>query len=548
MRLIPFNPSNPKNSTSDLSELKMTKEIEIALFPDEIQSETIVYQHIADKLEISIDSISTYQILRQSLDARSRIPLFKWRIMVYLNGATPISEPLISDAFKQVENAKRVLIIGAGPAGYFAALELIELGLKPIVLDRGKDVRARRRDLRSIQQFGVVNPHSNYCFGEGGAGTYSDGKLYTRAHKRGNITKILKLLVEHGANSTILTEAHPHIGSNKLPNVVANIRETILKYGGEVHFDHFVTDFILEKNKIKGVVINESKIIYGEATIIATGHSARDIYQLCFDKKIRIEAKPFALGVRIEHQQSVIDQVQYKQSPRHENLPASSYSLVCQADGRGVFSFCMCPGGLVVPAATAPEEIVVNGMSMSRRDSEFANSGTVTSIEMEDLKAYQSKGVFAAMAFQRDVEKKMFYAGDGSQKAPAQRLTDFVNRKVSSDLAGTSYIPGLFSAPLHDLLPAFVYKRLRLGVMEFGKMMRGYMTENANVIGTESRTSAPVRIPRHPETLMHPEIEGFFPCGEGAGYAGGIISAAMDGQNVAKAIALYCKHIGDIVS
>jgi uncharacterized FAD-dependent dehydrogenase len=517
----------------------MIKEIEIALFPTEIQSESIVFQRIADKLEIPVESISTYQILRQSLDARGRQPLFKWRVNVYLEGSIPIIEPFISDVFKNVENGKRVLIIGAGPAGYFAALELIELGLKPIVLDRGKDVRARRRDLRAIQQLGVVHPHSNYCFGEGGAGTYSDGKLYTRAHKRGNITKILKLLVEHGAPTAILTEAHPHIGSNKLPNVVANLRETILKYGGEVHFDHFVTDFILEKDHIKGVVVNQNKIIYGEATIVATGHSARDIYQLCFDKKIRIEAKPFALGVRIEHQQSVIDQVQYRQSPRPDNLPASSYSLVCQADKRGVFSFCMCPGGLVVPAATAPEEIVVNGMSMSRRDSEFANSGTVTSIEMEDLKAYQSKGVFAAMAFQRDVEQKMFRAGDGSQKAPAQRLTDFVNRKLSSDLASTSYIPGLFSAPLHDLLPAFVYKRLRLGVLEFGKMMRGYMTDNANVIGTESRTSAPVRIPRNPETLMHPETTGFFPCGEGAGYAGGIISAAMDGQNVAKAIAKY---------
>jgi uncharacterized protein len=513
----------------------MIHQVEIKLSPSEAADESIVQNRSIKAARARETDVTEVRTVRRSIDARGRQPLVLLRTEVYEKEAFSPAPALLS-AFKSVENGKRVLIIGAGPAGYFAALECIELGLKPIVIDRGKDVRARRRDLRDIQQFGIVHPHSNYCFGEGGAGTYSDGKLYTRSQKRGNIEKSLRLFVEHGAKSDILVEAHPHIGSNKLPNIVANMRETIVHYGGEVLFNSFVTDFILQNKEMKGVVINQEKEILGEAVILATGHSARDIYYLLHEKGIKIEAKPFALGVRVEHPQSFIDSVQYRQPKREEHLPAASYSLACQVSGRGVFSFCMCPGGLVVPAATAPGELVVNGMSMSRRDSEYANSGTVVSVELEDLLPFAKHDVFATLEFQKSVEQTLFQHGDGSQKAPSQRMTDFVRQKNSTNLPPASYIPGLYSAPLHELLPKGIYQRLREGMVQFGKMMPGYLTENANVIGTESRTSAPVRVPRDPKTLMHEEISGLFPCGEGAGYAGGIISAAMDGQNVAKAV------------
>lgn len=517
----------------------MVKEIELKLLPAEAADDSIIKRRTAQLLSIKPEMLNSVVPLRRSIDARGKQPIVLLRVAAYVN-ETPEATPAILSHFRSVENSTPVIIVGAGPAGYFAALELIELGLKPIVLDRGKDVQARRRDLRAIQQFGIVNPHSNYCFGEGGAGTYSDGKLYTRSHKRGSIKKALELLVEHGATSEILVDAHPHIGSNKLPQVVANIRATILHYGGEVHFDSLVTDFIIENDTLKGVVVNDNIGFLAKAVILATGHSARDIFHLLHRKGVLIEAKPFALGVRIEHQQSLIDSVQYRQSPREEHLPASSYSLVCQTQyqgkQRGVFSFCMCPGGLVVPASTAPGEIVVNGMSMSRRDSPFANSGTVVAVELEDLQAYAKHGVFAGLAFQQAVEQTMFSAGDGSQKAPAQRLIDFSQGKLSATLPATSYIPGVFAAPLHELLPAAISKRLRDGVTQFGKMMKGYYTQEANVIGTESRTSSPIRIPRDKNTYMHPTLQGLFPCGEGAGYAGGIISAAMDGQNVAKAV------------
>jgi len=414
-----------------------------------------------------------------------------------------------------------------------------ELGLKPVIIERGKDVQQRRRDLRGIQQFGTVDPNSNYCFGEGGAGTYSDGKLYTRSQKRGNIEKALKLLVEHGAQPDILVDAHPHIGSNKLPKVVAQIRATILSHGGEILFNHKVTDFIIQDGKILGVRINDKVELTGDAIILATGHSARDIYKLCHQRGIRLESKPFALGVRIEHPQPLIDEIQYNQKQREDGLPAASYKLVSQVEGRGVFSFCMCPGGLVVPAATSPGEIVVNGMSLSRRDSPYANSGTVTAVEEKDFASFADQGVFAGMAFQQSVEQKMFAAGDGSQQAPAQRLTDFVKGRVSKSLPDSSYIPGLSALPLHELLPDFIYQHLKVGVQNFGKKMRGYFTEEANVIGTESRTSSPLRIPRDPKTFMHPGMEALFPAGEGAGFAGGIISAAMDGQKVARAVKEY---------
>jgi uncharacterized protein len=516
----------------------MVREIELKLFPAEAADEALLLQRAAHKAGLSPTQVTEARVVRRSIDARGSRPVVILRVEVYAD--TPYqSEPAILAGLQPVSEARRAIIVGAGPGGYFAALELIEAGIKPILFDRGKDVQARRRDLRAIQQDGIVNPHSNYCFGEGGAGTYSDGKLYTRSHKRGDIYKALRLLVEHGAKTDILVDAHPHIGSNKLPQIVANIRETILHYGGEVHFDSLVTDFIIKDNRMTGVVVNDADEHFADAVILATGHSARDIYALLHRRGVHMEFKPFALGVRIEHEQSFIDAVQYRQSPREEHLPAASYKLVTQAEGRGVFSFCMCPGGLVVPAATAPGEIVVNGMSMSRRDSPFANSGTVVALEWEDLADYHAHGIFAGLEFQKAVEQTMFAAGDGSQRGPAQRLTDFAAGRLSADLPPSSYIPGLTPAPLHELLPPFIYRRLRLGVLDFGRKMRGYLSESANVIGTESRTSSPVRIPREPDTLMHRQVAGLFPCGEGAGYAGGIISAAMDGQNVARAVAVF---------
>jgi uncharacterized protein len=532
--------------------------LELVLLPHERHDEILLRRKAAQQLGIDPARIAHLEILKASLDARGRQAWYRLRAAVYETGEVFTPEPAILDNFRPVDGHRSVLIVGAGPGGYFAALELLERGIKPIVLDRGKDARARRRDLRAIQQFGTVDPHSNYCFGEGGAGTYSDGKLYTRSVKRGNVYKSLKLLVEHGAKSDILVEAHPHIGSNKLPGVVQNIRETILKYGGEVHFGQWVTGLILKNGKILGVRTTpvsgdigalpstlhplpstSEKEWFADAVILATGHSARDIYRLLHAENIRIEAKPFALGVRVEHPQALVDEVQYKQKDRGEHLPAASYSLVCQSGGRGVFSFCMCPGGLVVPAATAPGEIVVNGMSMSRRDSPYANSGMVTAVEPEDLAPWSKHGVFAPLEFQAEVEQRLFRAGDGGQKGPALRLPDFIDGKISADLPESSYIPGLFAAPLHELLPDFIYRRLRDGLSQFGKMMRGFYTREAVVVATESRTSAPVRIPRDAATLMHPEVAGLFPCGEGAGYAGGIVSAAMDGQNVGRAAGAF---------
>ncbi|RME97694.1 MAG: FAD-binding protein [Bacteroidetes bacterium] len=516
----------------------MLQQLELVLSPAEAADPQLVQAALARKLKRAPDDIDDWRVLRRSIDARGRRPVFRLRLEAYL-GEQYQPEPALLERLQDVSEAEPVLIVGAGPAGMFAALELIELGLKPIVLDRGKDVRARRRDLRAIQQFGQVNPHSNYCFGEGGAGTYSDGKLYTRSHKRGNIEKALRLLVEHGASTDILVDAHPHIGSNKLPKIVMNIRETIRHYGGEVHFDHYVTDLLMEEQSLVGVVVNNEKTFRAKAVILATGHSARDVYGLLARHKVLMQAKPFALGVRIEHPQPLIDEIQYGTRERGPYLPASSYKLVTQVRGRGVFSFCMCPGGLVVPAATAPGELVVNGMSMSRRDSPYANSGTVVAVEIEDLKPFEQHGVFAGLAFQQMVEQRFFNYGQGGQQAPAQRLTDFVQGKVSDTLPGTSYIPGIYEAPVHELLPPAIYQRLRKGVQDFGRKMRGYYTAEANVIGTESRTSSPVRIPRAPDTYMHVHTPGLFPCGEGAGYAGGIISAAMDGQNVARAVKRY---------
>ncbi len=504
--------------------------VEIAVSPKDLYNDSLIISKLENKLKTKV---SEYHVLRRSIDARGKDPLFRLRVSPNQDAAYP--------SFKNTINlscqSKKVIVVGAGPAGYFAALQLIRQGITPIIIERGKDVRERRRDLKAIQQEGIVNPDSNYCFGEGGAGTYSDGKLYTRSHKKGNIKDILHLLVEHGAKEDILIDAHPHIGSNKLPQIIANIRQTIESFGGQVLFNTRVTDFIIKGTKILGIRTQNDDEIMADYTILATGHSARDIFKLCQKHNILTLYKPFALGVRIEHPQALIDEIQYNQRKREDNLPAASYSLVCQVEKRGVYSFCMCPGGLIVPASTAPGEIVVNGMSLSRRDSKFANSGTVVSIEDEDIAAFAGHGSFKGLAFQQEVEQNVFSHSDGSQKAPAQRLTDFVMGKNSNSLNESSYIPGLISKPVHKILPNFISQRLRDGIKQFSKKMKGYYTEEANVVATESRTSCPITIPRDKISYQHPQISNLFPCGEGAGYAGGIISAALDGQNVANAVA-----------
>lgn len=515
---------------------RMRNRVDIVLTPSQAADPAVVRQHAAQAAGVADDDVTSVRLARRSIDARGRTVRIRIAADVYVGEAAPERERII-DRFPQADPRRRAVIVGAGPAGYFAALEFLEHGVTPIVLDRGKDVRTRRRDLRAIQQFGVVDEHSNYCFGEGGAGTYSDGKLYTRSHKRGSIDKVLQLLVDHGATADILVDAHPHIGSNKLWLVVQRIRETILAHGGDVRFGAWVTDLVLHDRRARGVVLATGEEVLGDAVVLATGHSARDVMRMCVRQGVRIEPKPFALGVRIEHPQPLIDSIQYHASVRDPYLPAASYSLVCQADGRGVFSFCMCPGGIIVPAATSPGEIVVNGMSMSRRDSPYANSGTVVSVDDTDWAPYAEHGPLAAMAYQGAVEAAAFRSvGDGSQRAPAQRLTDYVTGTVSASLPGTSYIPGLASVDLRAVLPGGIDRRLRTAVKEFGRTMRGYMTQEAVVVATESRTSSPVRLPRDRETYQHVEIAALYPCGEGAGYAGGIVSAALDGQNVAKAV------------
>ncbi len=513
----------------------MVKEVEIRISPDHIDDEQFIKDYLAKKCKVPASDIKSIKLIKRSIDARKKNVLYQLKYLVAINSIlkNEIKETKYINAEKETQ---KIVIVGAGPAGYFAALRCLELGLKPVVLDRGKDVRARRRDLRSIQQEGIVNPNSNYCFGEGGAGTYSDGKLYTRSHKRGNIKDVLQILVEHGAKQDILIDAHPHIGSNKLPGIIANMRSTIRSNGGEIHFDTKVIDLVMKNNRIVELHSENGKIWPCTKVTFATGHSARDIYKLFQEKKIAIEMKPFALGVRIEHPQALIDKIQYKHAPRHSNLPAASYKVVSQVDKKGVFSFCMCPGGLVVPSATMPGEIVVNGMSLSKRDSPYANSGVVTEVGVDELKSKGYDGVFGGLEFQSGVEQKMYQASDGTQAAPAQRLVDFVEGKDSSSLQSSSYIPGLLAAPLHKLLPDFIYERIKRGVVDFDKKLKGYYTQEANVIGVESRTSSPIRIPRDKEHFNHPEITNLYPCGEGAGYAGGILSAALDGRNVANAI------------
>ncbi|MFA5804481.1 MAG: FAD-binding protein [Melioribacteraceae bacterium] len=515
----------------------MKKEIEL-IIPPEFVNDYFYQKYLAAKeLKLNVEEISAVQVIRRSVDARSKNPIYRAKAIVYLNeDLIDIYSPI---DFKLVKANKKVLIVGMGPAGMFAALRLIELGIKPIILERGKDVQTRRKDLREIQQFGNVNPDSNYCFGEGGAGTYSDGKLYTRSTKRGDVNRILNILVQHGSQKEILIDAHPHIGSNILPKVVQAIRQTIIDCGGEIHFDSRVTDFILDGKKLKGLVINTEKEFLGDSVILATGHSARDIYYLLDKHKIKLEAKPFAMGVRIEHPQKLIDEIQYHSKERNPNLPASSYYLACQVDDRGVYSFCMCPGGIIIPASTTSEELVLNGMSVSRRDSPFANSGLVVSVDEKDWKQYKSFGVFAGLEFQKEVERIAFEAGGKNQSAPAQRITDFVKREISTTLPQSSYIPGTISSPLHEILPKNIVEGIKKSLLIFDKKMKGYLTEEAQILAAETRTSSPIRIPRDSKTLMHVEVEGLFPCGEGAGYAGGIVSAAIDGERSAEAIAKF---------
>ncbi|NOR88072.1 MAG: FAD-binding protein [Bacteroidales bacterium] len=513
----------------------MVKEIQVRVKIQDTTKEGVLKKIAAEQLNISETEISAIKILRKSIDARKRQVIFNYKIAVYIQ-EKPVESDISSFNYKDVSTAKEIHIIGFGPAGMFAALRCIELGYKPIVLERGKNVKERRRDLRAINQFHIVDEDSNYCFGEGGAGTYSDGKLYTRSLKRGNVRRIFENFVFHGATDQILVDAHPHIGTNKLPRVVQNIRETILKYGGEIHFESRVVDFTIKDHKIVAIQLQNNKEMAADSVILATGHSARDIYYLLNRKNITLEAKSFAMGVRVEHPQQIIDSIQYHcKGERNELLPAASYSLVQQVKNRGVYSFCMCPGGFIVPAATANEEVVVNGMSPSKRNSEFANSGIVVEINVDkDLHKYNHLGVLKGLEFQKDLEKMAFNAGGGTQTAPAQRLTDFVEGKLSVNLNNTSYQPGLNSAPLHSLLPSLIGSRLRTGFEAFGRKMRGYYTAEANVIGVESRTSSPVKIPRN-ENLEHPQITGLFPCGEGGGYAGGIVSAAMDGERCVEA-------------
>ncbi len=515
----------------------MPRELQTQVAPEIATNESLLMQHVAKLFHVSVAEIQKVVVLKRSIDARQKAVKFNIKASVFFKDEVYQKSEISLPEYKNVTNSQEVIIVGAGPAGLFAALQLIELGLKPIVIERGKDVRGRRRDLKAINVDHLVIEDSNYCFGEGGAGTYSDGKLYTRSKKRGDVDRILKLLVGFGASSDILVEAHPHIGTNKLPQIIQDIREKIIECGGQVVFETRVTDFVIKNNEIKGIITQKGESISANKVILATGHSARDIFELLDRKNIFIEAKPFALGVRAEHPQELIDKIQYSCDFRGENLPPAPYSIVKQVNGRGMYSFCMCPGGVIAPCATSPGEVVTNGWSPSKRDQSTANSGIVVELKLEDFKPFAKFGALAGMEFQKSIEQKAWYLGGQTQKVPAQRMVDFTQNKISNDIPKTSYVPGTTSVEMGQVFPGFLTQIMREGFLEFGKAMRGYMTNEAILHAPESRTSSPVRIPRNEDTLEHVQIKGLYPCGEGAGYAGGIISAAIDGEKCALMIA-----------
>ncbi len=513
----------------------MIKEIQVRVLPQVAQNEEKLIAQLAKSDKFDARAVRAIRILKRSIDARQRQVMINLKVRVYIN-EHPKDDQIQKIAFGDVSGAAQAIVVGAGPAGLFAALRLIELGIKPILVERGKNVRDRKRDLAKISREHIVDPESNYSFGEGGAGAYSDGKLYTRSKKRGSVDRILNLLCQYGADVSILADAHPHIGTDKLPAVIENIREQIIASGGEVHFETKMTDLIVEDDRVKGITTACGKRFDGPV-ILATGHSARDVYELFDAKQIEIEAKGIAVGVRLEHPQHLIDQIQYhNKEGRGEWLPAAEYSFVTQVEDRGVYSFCMCPGGVVVPAASGQNQLVVNGMSSSTRGSKWANSGMVVEVRPEDLPDYSQYGALAVMRFQEEMERQTFVNGNSKQTAPAQRMKDFVEGKMSTDLPASSYAAGLVCSPLHFWMPDFVTKRLRDGFKTFGRSAKGFLTNDAILIAMETRTSSPVRIPRDRETLEHSRVKGLFPCGEGAGFAGGIVSAAIDGERCADAV------------
>lgn len=515
----------------------MIKELQLRLTPNVAYNEIETKIHISTIEDLDVNRIKRVRILKRSIDARQRKVMVNLKVRVYIDEMPESDELGVSIEYKRVSGDKCAVVVGAGPGGLFAALHLIEMGIKPIVLERGKNVVDRAADLARISREGVVDPDSNYCFGEGGAGAYSDGKLYTRSKKRGNIDRILSIFHQHGAAEDILIDAHPHIGTDKLPRVIENMRNTILSMGGEVHFSTCVDELLIEDCKVVGVKCRSGEKFFGPV-ILATGHSARDVYEMLKRENVKIESKGIAVGVRLEHPQHLIDQIQYH-SPngRGKYLPAAEYSFVTQVDGRGVYSFCMCPGGFIVPAASGPGQLVVNGMSPASRGTQWSNSGMVVEIHPEDLPEYARFGDLAMMRFQEDLEKKCYEAAHRSQKAGAQRMKDFVEGKLSDTLPKSSYAPGIQSSRLDQWLPYFISHRLREAFKKFGQMSKGFLTNDAIVIGVETRTSSPVRIPRDKETMCHIEVLGLYPCGEGAGFAGGIVSAAIDGEKCAEALA-----------
>ena len=526
----------------------MIQEYQIRILPEQAANEEGIKRYLAKEKGLDVRTLNKVRVLKRSIDARQRTIFVNLKVRAYIN-EMPQDDQYVHTEYPDVSSRPRVIVVGEGPGGLFASLRLIELGYRPVVLERGKDVRERKKDLSNITKTQKVDSESNYCFGEGGAGAYSDGKLYTRSKKRGSVDKILNVFCQHGANTNILADAHPHIGTDKLPRVIENMRNTIINCGGEVHFQTKMTRFILEGDRVIGVeavnLVTGAEENYRGPVILATGHSARDVYRYLASSKIEIEAKGIAVGVRLEHPSQLIDQIQYhNRNGRGKYLPAAEYSFVTQVDGRGVYSFCMCPGGFVIPAATGPEQLVVNGMSPSNRGTAWSNSGMVVETHPEDVVQSEEelKDPLSMMYFQERVEKLCWQQANMKQTAPAQRMADFVNNRLSYDLPKSSYAPGIISSPLHFWMPSFISKRLQEGFKSFGKNAHGFLTNEATLIAMETRTSSPVRIVRDRDTLMHVRIQGLFPCGEGAGYAGGIVSAGVDGERCAEMCAEYLKQ------